>query len=258
MPTNTDKALAGRTAIVTGSGQNIGKAIALHFAAAGARVIINGHRHRDRVDRTVAEIRDAGGEAHGIMADVGDPDAVAAMVAETKEVFGPADIAVSNVSIRRKQPFLEISVEDWHDTLNGNLNSCFYLARCVIPDMQAQKWGRLIHISGIDGFAAHIPTRAHNIVCKAGMHAFAKALAFEFGADGITANTVSPGAIDTDRDWSQYPDPVEWRETRLAQIPVGRLGTVDDIAAACIYLAGESGGFVSGQVIHANGGQYMN
>lgn len=105
-------------------------------------MVVNGHRHRDRVDTTVAEIRDAGGDAHGIMADVGDPDAVAAMVAETNEVFGPVDIAVSNVSIRRKQPFLEISVEDWHDTLNGNLNACFYLARCVIPDMQARKCGR--------------------------------------------------------------------------------------------------------------------
>ena len=249
--------LEGRTAIVTGSGQNIGKAIAQHFAAAGANVIINGHRHRDRVDATVGAIQQSGGTAHGIMADVSDPDAVAAMVAEAKEVFGPVDIAVSNVSIRRKQPFFDISVEDWNDTLNINLSSCFYLARCVLPDMKERGWGRVIHISGVDGFAGHIDTRAHNIVCKSGMHALSKAIAVEFGPHGITANTVSPGAIDTDRDWTQYDDPEVWREARIAAIPVKRLGTVDDIAAACVYLAGETGGFVTGQVIHANGGQFM-
>lgn len=254
---SSGRPLDGRTAIVTGSGQNIGKAIALHFAAAGARVIINGHRHRDRVDATVEEIKQRGGEAHGILADVSDPDAVAAMVAKTKEVFGPADIAVSNVSIRRKQPFFDITVEDWNDTLNSNLSSCFYLARCVLADMKERGWGRLIHISGVDGFAGHIDTRAHNIVCKAGMHAFSKAIAVEFGAHGITANTVSPGAIDTDRDWSQYPDPEEWRASRIAAIPVKRIGTVDDIAGACVYLAGDTGGFVTGQVLHLNGGQFM-
>lgn len=257
MTTGSNRPLEGRTAIVTGSGQNIGKAIVRHFAAAGARVIVNGHRHRDRVDDTVAEIEEAGGAAHGIMADVGDPDAVAAMVDEAREVFGSVDIAVSNVSVRRKQPFLEITVEDWNDTLNGNLSSCFYLARAVIPDMKARGWGRLIHISGVDGFAGHVETRAHNITCKAGMHAFAKALAVEFGKHGITANTVSPGAIDTDRDWSQYTDPEIWRKSRLEAIPVKRIGTVDDIAAACVYLSGENSGFITGQVLHLNGGQFM-
>jgi len=247
--------LAGRTAVVTGSGQNVGRAIALHFAREGANVIVNGHRSRESVDAVVAEIKSAGGNAAGIMADVSDPAAVAAMAAQAKALFGAVDIAVSNVSIRRKQAFLDISPEDWHSTLNTNLNSCFYLARAVIPDMKARRWGRLIHISGIDGFAGHIPTRAHNIVCKAGMHAFSKALAVEFGEFGITANTVSPGSLDTTRDWSQYPE--NWLEMRLSQIPVHRLGTADEIAAACVYLASESAGFVTGQVIHVNGGQYM-
>lgn len=247
--------LAGRTAVVTGSGQNVGRAIALHFAREGASVIINGHRNRAIVDAVVAEIKATGGNAAGIMADVSDPAAIAEMVAKAKALFGAVDIAVSNVSMRRKQPFLDISLEDWHSTLNTNLNSCFYMARAVIPDMKARGWGRLIHISGIDGFAGHIPTRAHNIVCKAGMHAFSKALAVEFGEYGITANTVSPGSLDTTRDWSQYPE--NWLEMRLSQIPVHRLGTADEIAAACVYLASGSAGFVTGQVIHVNGGQYM-
>jgi 3-oxoacyl-[acyl-carrier protein] reductase len=192
--------LAGRTAIVTGSGQNIGRSIALYYAREGANVVINGHRNKDLIDKVVAEVRAIGAKAHGIVADVDDPDAVSLMVKQTAEEFGAVDIAVSNVSIRRLQAFLDITIEDWNNTLNMNLNSCFYMARAVIPGMKARGWGRIIHISGVDGFAGHIPTRAHNIVCKSGMHALAKALAVEFGEFGITANTVSPGSLSTTRD----------------------------------------------------------
>jgi len=247
--------LAGRTAIVTGSGQNVGRAIALHFAGEGANVVVNGSRNRKIVDDVVAEIKSAGGNAVGIMADVSDISAVNEMVASAQAMFGSVDIAVSNVSIRPKQPFLEISPDEWQHTLNVNLTSCYYLARAVIPAMKERQWGRIIHISGVDGFAGHVPTRAHNIVCKAGMHALAKALATEFGEYGITANTVSPGALDTPRDWSQYPP--NWVEMRQSQIPVRRLGNVDEVAAACVYLASENAAFTTGQAIHVNGGQYM-
>ena len=197
-----------------------------------------------------------GGDAIGVIANVGDADAVAAMVNQAAEAFGTVDIAISNVSIRKKQPVEDISVEEWQETINTNLNSAFYLARCVVPLMKKRAWGRIIHISGVDGFAAHVPTRTHNITCKAGVHAFAKALALELGPSGITANTVSPGAIDTTRDWSQYGDPEVWRKARIEAIPVKRIGTVDDIANACLYLAGETGGFISGEVFHVNGGQF--
>ncbi len=250
-----DKPLAGRTAIVTGSGRNIGKAIALWFARAGAAVIVNGHRSKENVDSVVAEINAFGGKAAGIMADVGDADAVMNMVKQAEALFGSVDIAVSNVSIRRMQPFLEIAPEDWHRTLNTNLNAAYYMARAVIPGMKKRAWGRIIHISGVDGFAGHIPARAHNIVCKAGVHAFSKALAIEFGEYGITANTVSPGSLDTTRDWTQYPP--NWVGMRKSQIPVRRLGTADEIAAACMYLVGKHSGFTTGQAIHVNGGQYM-
>lgn len=248
--------LKGRTAVVTGSGQNIGEAIAKLFSRAGANVVVNGASSREKVDRVVSEIRDAGGEAIGVMADVGDADAVESMVDEAAKTFGTVDIAVSNVSIRKKQPVEDISVKDWQETINTNLNSAFYLARCVVPLMKKTGWGRIIHISGVDGFAAHVPTRTHNITCKAGVHAFAKALALELGPHGITANTVSPGAIDTTRDWSQYDDPEVWRKARIEAIPVKRIGTVDDIANACLYLAGETGGFITGEVLHVNGGQF--
>lgn len=247
--------LAGRSAIVTGSGRNIGRAIARSLAAAGASVAVNGHRDREAVDAVVAEIAAAGGRALPFMADVSRHDEVAALVQGAAAAFGSVDIVVSNVGIRRMQPFLEISPEDWDTVLATNLTPAFHLARHAIPHMQKRKWGRIILISGFDGFWGQVTQRAHNITCKAGLHGLAKALAREFGADGITANTVAPGAIDTVRDWSQYRH--QPREQIEKEIPLGRFGRVDELAAACAFLAGDGGGFVSGQVIHVNGGHYM-
>jgi 3-oxoacyl-[acyl-carrier protein] reductase len=249
------KPLLGRTALVTGSGKNIGRAIAFQLANAGAKVVINGLRDRAALDRLVAEIEQTGGSAAAYLADVGNPRQVSQMVEFAHRRFGAPDITVSNVAVRRRQVFLDISVEDWQNTLNTNLNASFYLARAVLPAMIQSRWGRIIHISGEDGFAGHMDGRAHNVVCKAGVHALSKAISSEFAPVGITANTVSPGAIETERDWTQYPK--NWREQRLAEIPMKRLGSVDDIAQACVYLAGSGGSFITGQVIHVNGGQFM-
>lgn len=246
---------AGRTAIVTGSGRNIGRAIALALAEGGANVVVNGHRDKEAVDAVVHEIKQAGGRAIGVMADVSSHDAVADLVRQTAAEFGSVDIAISNVGIRKKQPFLEISVEDWHTVLGTNLTPAFYLARQAIPFMRERKWGRIIHISGFDGFWGQVPERAHNITCKAALHGLAKALAREFGRDGITANTVAPGAIDTIRDWSQYAH--QDKERIESEIPCGRFGKTDEVAAACVFLCAETGAFVSGQAIHVNGGHYM-
>ena len=246
---------AGRTALVTGSGRNIGRAIALALAAGGAKVVVNGHRDKAAVDGVVAEIVAAGGRAEGVMADVSSHDEAAAMVARVVECFGSLDIVVSNVGIRKMQPFLEIGLGDWDAVLASNLNPAFYLARNAIPHMRARRWGRIILISGFDGFWGHVTHRAHNVTCKAGLHGLAKALAREFGPDGITANTVAPGAIDTIRDWSQYKH--QPREKIEAEIPLGRFGRVEEVAEACAFLASEGGGFVSGQAIHVNGGHYM-
>jgi len=246
---------SGRTAIVTGSGRNIGRAIALALAQGGANVVVNGHSDREAVDAVVAEIRDGGGKALGVMADVCAYDEVARLVRETVAEFGSVDIAISNVGIRRKQPFLEICPEDWQQVLATNLTPAFYMARNVIPHMQKRKWGRIIHISGFDGFWGQVTERAHNITAKAGLHGLAKALAREFGPDGITANSVVPGAIDTVRDWSQYAH--QDKERIRGEIPAGRFGKTDEVAAACVFLCAETGAFVSGQAIHVNGGHYM-
>lgn len=246
---------AGRTAIVTGSGRNIGRAIALALAEGGARVVVNGHRDQEAVDRVVREIGESGGHALGVMADVSSHDQVAGLVSKTVAAFGSIDIAISNVAIRPKQAFLDISLADWDAVLATNLSAAFYLARNAIPHMRARRWGRIIHIAGFDGFWAQITDRAHNITAKAGMHGLAKALAREFGADGITANTVVPGAIDTVRDWSQYSH--QDKAKLEAEIPGGRYGKTEEVAAACAFLCAETGAFVSGQAIHVNGGHYM-
>lgn len=246
---------AGRTAIVTGSGRNIGRAIALALAARGAAVVVNGHRDAQAVDAVVREIEGAGGRALGVMADVSSHEQVAELVRKTVAQFGSVDIAVSNVAMRRKQAFLDIAPSDWEEVLATNLSAAFYMARHVIPHMRSRRWGRIIHISGFDGFWSQVTERAHNITAKAGLHGLTKALAREFGADGITVNSVVPGAIDTVRDWSQYTH--QPRERLEAEIPVGRYGRVEEVAAACLFLCAETGGFTSGQAIHVNGGHYM-
>ena len=166
---------AGRCAIVTGSGRNIGRAVALALAAGGAGVLVNGHSDRAAVDAVVKEITAAGGRARPFMADVSKHDEVAAMVKAAAGAFGSVDILVSNVGMRRMQPFLDISLEDWDTVLATNLTPAFYLARNAIPHMQQRKWGRIILISGFDGFWGQVTQRAHNIACKAGLHEIGRA-----------------------------------------------------------------------------------
>ena len=245
--------LAGRTALITGSGRNIGRAIAKLFARAGANVVINGHRDKAAVDGVVKDLSDAGGKAVGIMADVADHKAVESMVDSTVREFGAIDIAISNVAIRRVQKFLEISVDDWHSILNSNLNASFYMARTVIPRMKERGWGRIIHISGQDGFNTHSITRAHNIVCKAGVHTLTRVLSKEFAPHGLTINTVAPGRTDTTRNLSIQPP--NYLADALKNVPKGRFAHVDEIANTCLFLAAETGAFITGQVIHVNGGE---
>ena len=177
------------------------------------------------------------------------------MIAQTVRAFGSVDIVVSNVGIRRYRAFLEITPEEWDEVLRSNLSAAFYLARYAIPYMKEKKFGRIIVMSGADGFWGHVTHRAPNVAAKIGMHGLAKAIAREFGADNITANTVSPGPIDTVRDWSQYVH--RKPEDVIAEVPLGRYGHVDEIAGACLFLSSAAGGFVTGQVLHVNGGSGM-
>ena len=178
------------------------------------------------------------------MADVSQDADAARLVAACAEPR-PVDILVSNVGIRRYQSFLDISPADWDTVLRTNLSAAFYLARHAIPHMRKRHWGRIVLISGFDGFWGQVTHRAHNITCKAGLHGLAKALAREFGADGVTVNTVAPGAIDTERDWSQYPH--QEKQRIESEIPSRRFGDPREVAAAVAFLASPDAGFISGQ-----------
>jgi 3-oxoacyl-[acyl-carrier protein] reductase len=253
--TEQSKPLAGRTALVTGSGRNLGRGMALAFARAGANVVLNGHRDRDALEAVAGEIRALGSKALCVIADVSNPDEVQQMIDTTVAEFGSVDISVSNAAIRPRQAFLEISVEDWKRVLETNLSAAFYLARAVIPGMKERGFGRIIHISGRDGFFT-MSHRAHNVTCKAGLHSLAKAIAVEFGEFGITANTIAPGKMDTARDEKNYPGYKELWPELVKTMPLRRLGTPEDIGEAALFLA-TGGAYVTGQLLHLNGGEFM-
>jgi 3-oxoacyl-[acyl-carrier protein] reductase len=255
-PTSVDSVLRGRTAIITGSGRNIGRAIALQLARQGANIVVNGSSNSAAIDAVAKEVEALGVGAMRCLADVGKPDEVRKMVDAAVDRFGSADIAISNVSLRMHRPFLEITDDDWQLSLATNLSSAFYLARACLPHMLAKRWGRIINISGRDGF---VPAsgRAANVVSKGGVHALSKAIAVEFGRRGITANTVAPGVVDTVRDLKNYPDLGKTMEVRVAATAVGYAGSVDDIAAACTFLCSPAASYITGQVLHVSGGEFM-
>ena len=248
--------LHGRTALITGSGRNIGRALALAFAEAGANVVVNGHRDRVAVEHVAAEARERGVQALALMADVSDHAEVTRMVAQAEAGVGGIDIAVSNVGMRDTRSLLDITPAQWRTVMATNLDSAFYLARAVLPGMRARNWGRIIHMSGRTGFFPKAE-RAHIGTSKAGLHALAKVIAIEFGPDGITANTLAPGIIDTERSADTHPGfEVEFARRGQA-MPVRRLGTTADVTALCLYLASDDASFMTGQLFHINGGEFM-
>jgi NAD(P)-dependent dehydrogenase (short-subunit alcohol dehydrogenase family) len=248
--------LQGRTAIVTAAGQNVGKAVALAFAKAGANVVINGLAHLDKIEQVAREAEAFGVRALPILADCADWPSVEKMVAQAIAAFGAIDIAVAAVGIRPRQAFHEISVEDWDRVVGTNLNSAFYLDRAVLPGMRQRKFGRIIHMAGSD---AQFPlaNRAHVVASKHALHGLAKAIALEYGPEGITANSVAPGWVDTDRKLEWFPDLQDTLSHLRQTLPLRHIGDVDDIANACLYLASDMGKFMTGQMIHINGGEFM-
>lgn len=248
--------LTGRTALVTGSGRNIGRAIALAFARQGCNLVLNGSRDRAALERVAGEAEGLGARSLCVLADVGDPGAMQDMVRQAEAEFGAVDIAVTNVARRAVRPLLEITPDEWDRILRTNLGAAFYLAHAVLPGMTRRGFGRIVHISGRDGFWTR-EHRAHNVTAKAGLHAFAKAIALEMGPRGITANTIAPGLIDTVRDPQSHPGMAEEMARRLPGIPVRRFGTPEDIANACLYLCSTQGSFVNGQILHLNGGEFL-
>lgn len=246
-------ALAGKVALVTGAGKNIGRSIALGLARDGAAVVVNGRRDQQAIEGVAGEIERMGGHAVPVLGDVSIEADVARIAEQAAQVFGGLDIAVSNAGLRRQTPFLEISLAEWREITSVALDGTFLLARAVVPQMIARGGGSFVALSGI---STHIgtPNRAHVSASKAGLEGLIRAMAVELAPHGIRANAVAPGSIDTVRGTSAGALPATHSDS---SIPLGRKGHVEEIAAAVRLLAGPEGGYITGQTIHVNGGAFL-
>lgn len=244
--------LAGKVALVTGAGKNIGRMVALTLARDGATVVVNGRSDQGAVDAVVAEIEAGGGRALGWMADVAQEPAVAQMMEGVAAELGGIDILVSNAGLRRQTAFLEMDYAEWREILSVALDGAFLMARAAAPTMVARGGGAIVALSGISNHVG-TPNRCHVSASKAGLEALMRALAVELGPHGIRCNCVAPGPVDTQRGASAGPMPT----SLLDGIPLGRKASVDDIAAAVRYLVGPEGAYVTGQTLHVNGGMFL-
>ncbi len=252
MPSNAERPLSDKVAIVTGGARNIGRAICHALAAAGATVMVNTRADTEGMNEVVNGIANAGGKALGFQADVTREAEVTAMVQATRDAFGAVDILVHNAGLRRRRAFTELSLDEWHQVLGVNLDGAFLCARACIGPMLEAGGGRIIALGGVSGHAG-AAERAHVVASKAGLVGLIKALAVEFGDRGITANLVVPATIDTVRGAAAGTAPVLPGGASL----VGRLGQPEEIAAAVLYLCLPAAAYVTGQTLHVNGGRYL-
>ena len=244
--------LTGRTAIVTGGGRNIGRAIALALAEAGAAVVVNGRSDRAAIDAVVGEIESRGSKALAVLADVADEAAVNDMIAASASAFGRIDIVVNNAAGRPETRFEVMSLADWRAVHATVLDGAFLMVKAALPHLKQSDAGAVINIGGV---SAHIGTknRSHVVAAKAGLVGFTKALAHDLSEHRITANCVVPGLIETARD----PSATLPHHHQVSRTLTGRLGTSEEIAAAVRFLAGPNGRYITGQTLHVNGGMYL-
>jgi 3-oxoacyl-[acyl-carrier protein] reductase len=252
--------LKGRTALITGASRNIGRAIALAFAAEGADLVLNTRVNRDELDAVAAECAKTGVRVVPVLADIADAAAVEAMVARALADLGPIDTLVCNAAVRPHKSLMETSLEDWHHVVGINLHSAFYLARAIVPGMKERGRGSIIAIGGQSSLTGR-PNTVAVTAAKTGLLGLVRALAAELGPSGIRVNMVMPGFIDTERRYAEwYP---EFRQAppgapdQLKQIPLGRLGRPEDIAEACVFLASDAASYVTGDTLRVMGGRII-
>ncbi len=244
--------LDGKVALVTGSGRNIGRATVLKLAGEGAHVVVNARSNQAEADAVVREARALGVKALAVIADVAKRDQVETLASRALSEFGRVDILINNAAIRPHKPFTELTDADWEHVRGVVLDGALYLTRAVIGSMVANKYGRILFFTG-DGAFTGGKGRAHVSAAKMGLVGMARALATEFAPHNIRVNVVSPGSIDTRRD---NPEWYQGRVPSAEGIPLGRQGHVDEIAATCLFLVSDDGGFITGQTIHVNGGAH--
>jgi 3-oxoacyl-[acyl-carrier protein] reductase len=245
--------LAGKVALITGAGRGFGRAIALTFAREGARVAANYLGSRAGAEEVAAEAGRLGTEAVALRGDVAREDDVKALVAATLERFGRLDVLVNNAGIMVRGPMLAVPAEECRRMFDVNVTGTMLCTRHALPAMVERKGGRIINLSsqlaqravGGGGFAAYAAT-------KGAIESLTRALAAEVGVHGITVNAIAPGGIDT--DMSRDVMTPEYRARRLAELPLHRFGSVDDVAYCAVVLASDEAGYLTGQILHPSGG----
>ncbi|MEO6092217.1 MAG: SDR family NAD(P)-dependent oxidoreductase [Novosphingobium sp.] len=245
---------AARTALVTGAGSGMGRATAMRLAREGRPV---GVLDIDKAgaEAAAAEITTGGGKALALVADVSDRAQVEGAAARLRDAFGPITILINNAALENFCPFPDITEDNWDRLMAVNLRGAYILVQVVLPDMLEGGWGRIVNLSAI-GAQTGAPNMVHYAATKGGVIAMTRSLAVELGPKGITVNSVSPGFIDTPMarraiDGDLFPVPYE---QILAGYPIPRLGTAEEIAAACCFFASEDAGYITGQLLGVNGG----
>ncbi|MEC8917486.1 MAG: SDR family oxidoreductase [Pseudomonadota bacterium] len=244
--------LEGRVALVTGGTRNIGRAVALGLAEQGADVAIVATHHGQAMSDTLADIRALGRQGLGLVADIADPEKVEGAVARVGEHFGRLDTLVCCAAIRPHKPFAELTVEDWRQVMAVNLDGPFLVAKASLPLLLDSDQAAIITFGGV---SAHLGAteRANVIASKMGVVGLTRALAVEYGEQGVTANCIVPGQIDTERPAGSPPPRLAAGKGPL----VRRFGRPDEVAAMVCHLAGPMGRYSTGQTFHLNGGSYL-
>lgn len=240
----------GRVALVTGASRGIGRAVAEVLAGEGHRVVVNYHRNEAAAAEVVSSIRRHGGEALSIGADVGDAEAVAAMIDEVETGFGPVEILVNNAGITRDDLLLRMRPEAWDEVIRTNLRAAYLCTKAVLRGMIRARWGRIIAVSSVAGIAGN-PGQANYAAAKAGLIGFTRSMAKEVGSRGITVNAVAPGFIDTEMT-AALGDGV--RAAARHAVALGRFGLPEEVAWAVGYLASDRASYVTGHVLVVDGG----
>jgi 3-oxoacyl-[acyl-carrier protein] reductase len=242
--------LTGKVALITGSGRGIGKAIAFKLAAIGARVAVNDLPDAPEAGAAVREIEAGGGAALAVPADVTDSAAVKALIGQIAEKWGGVDILVNNAGIVRESLILRMSEDDWDSVMDTNLRSAYLCSKYALRSMMGRNWGRIINMASVAGLVGRMG-RVNYAASKGGLIAFTRSLAVEVGSRNITVNAIAPGFILT-----RLTDalPPEARETVLSRTALKRPGTPQEVAELAAFLASDSAGYITGQVISIDGG----
>lgn len=252
-----DKDFAGKTAVISASGRNLGKEMALIMGRRGANLVLNALSDQAELDGAVKEVRETGAEAIGVLADVSTEEGVARLAGAALARFGKVDILISNAGIRPTSNFLDITYEQWRKVLAVKLESAFLLSKAFLPGMVNSGYGRVIAISGVDAWWGKAD-KPHLTSANMGLVGLIHSMAVHFAPKGITANVVVPGGFNTIRKHAKqwFPDWEKNREKVRQRIPMGRFGEPAELAEVAVFIASEKASYLTGQTIHVNGGVF--